>query len=80
MRLSQACFWSRLSLPLAGNGVPLSIDVISAALSASERTDALILRELILPRILLGLAIGAGLGASGPCCKGISVIRWPIRV
>jgi iron complex transport system permease protein len=43
---------------------------LSAALAGSEELSALILRELRLPRIVLGLLIGAGLGASGAVLQG----------
>ena len=52
----------------AGAGVGLAD--LSGALSGSEEAGALILRELRLPRALLGLLIGAGLGASGAAMQG----------
>jgi iron complex transport system permease protein len=41
-----------------------------AALTGDENLPALIMRELRMPRVLLGVLIGAGLGASGAVLQG----------
>lgn len=53
----------------AGDG-RLGPGMLLAALAGSDSLDAQILRELRLPRAVLGLLIGAGLGASGAVLQG----------
>lgn len=48
----------------------ISPATLPAALGGAEDLPALILRELRLPRALLGLLVGAGLGASGAVLQG----------
>lgn len=48
----------------------ISLATLPAALGGAEDLPALILRELRLPRALLGLLVGAGLGASGAVLQG----------
>lgn len=43
---------------------------LAAALSGSEDMTSLVLRELRLPRVVLGFLVGAGLGASGAVLQG----------
>ncbi|WP_300540973.1 iron ABC transporter permease [Maricaulis sp.] len=43
---------------------------LGRALSGGETLDALILRELRLPRLLLGVLVGAGLGGAGAVLQG----------
>ena len=47
-----------------------SAQALSALMGSGEPTHQLILRELRLPRALLGAVIGAGLGASGAALQG----------
>ena len=49
-----------------------SAQALSALMGSGEPTHQLILRELRLPRALLGAVIGAGLGASGAALQGFT--------
>tara|TARA_R110000868_G_scaffold101630_5_gene279759 strand:+ start:38458 stop:39447 length:990 start_codon:yes stop_codon:yes gene_type:complete len=61
-----ACFVAALFL---GDG-RLTFGDLIAALDGRDELPALILRELRLPRAILGLVLGAGLGASGAVLQG----------
>lgn len=60
-----------LGLSLFAGGTPLPLSALGDALSGSEALDALILRELRIPRVLLGLLVGAGLGGAGAVLQGL---------
>ena len=60
------------ALSLAVGPAPLGFgDVLAALLGAGDDTAALIVREIRLPRALLGLTIGATLGLSGAGLQGL---------
>ena len=60
------------ALSLAVGPAPLGFgDVLAALLGAGDDTAALIVREIRLPRALLGLTIGATLGISGAGLQGL---------
>lgn len=48
----------------------LGLGSLGAALAGSEDLPALVMRELRLPRALMGLVVGAGLGGSGAVLQG----------
>jgi iron complex transport system permease protein len=60
-----------LGLSLFAGGAPLPLSALGGAVSGSETLDALILRELRIPRALLGLLVGAGLGGAGAVLQGL---------
>jgi iron complex transport system permease protein len=58
------------TLSLFAGRVWLGLTDVPAALSGSNDLSALILRELRMPRVVLGILIGAALGASGAILQG----------
>ena len=71
--------WGQIDIPFKNivavfcqyAGVPFYADVV-----VTPEQEA-VLFHIRLPRTLVGLMVGAGLGASGTVMQGI--IRWPIR-
>jgi hypothetical protein len=62
--------------------VPLSLlagQVWIDPLAPAARNALPILIELRLPRAVLALLVGGGLGAAGAAMQGYCAIRWPIR-
>lgn len=58
-------------ISVARGAVSISIDaVISALRGSGDPTSIAIVRDLRLPRVLLGALVGAGLGASGAALQG----------
>lgn len=51
---------------------------LSDLLAGDDGLAGLVLRELRLPRVLLGALVGAGLGASGAVLQGFCATRWRI--
>ena len=59
------------ALSLFAGKTPLALPALWHGLSGGEGLDALILRELRLPRVLLGVLVGAGLGGAGAVLQGL---------
>ena len=59
------------ALSLFAGATPLGLDAVWRGLSGGEGLDALILRELRVPRLLLGVMVGAGLGGAGAVLQGL---------
>jgi len=53
--------------------------VIEALFGGGSDVSQVIVREIRLPRTILGVAIGAILGLSAPRCRGCCAIRWRRR-
>lgn len=65
------------TLGLAVGAVPLApVDVWRALLGAGDSSSVSIVRDLRLPRVALGIAVGAGLAASGTALQ--STLRNPL--
>ncbi len=61
-----------LSLAVGARAIPLG-DVVAALLHPElEGTNAMILRELRVPRTLLGILVGAGIGLAGAIMQGVT--------
>src|SRR5881398_3748582 len=59
------------AIAIARGAVPLPIGVVFDALRGTgDATAIAIVRDLRLPRVLLGALVGAGLGASGAVLQG----------
>ena len=58
------------SVSLFAGEARISLDTVAGLFSGADDLDVLILRELRLPRVLLGLLIGSGLGAAGAVLQG----------
>ena len=66
-----------VTLGLAAGAVPLAVrDVWAALLGGGDETTAAIVRGLRLPRVVLGLIVGAGLAASGAALQ--TTLRNPL--
>lgn len=62
---------------IAGGAVPMPVgDVWRALLGAGDATDVAIVRALRLPRVALGVVVGAGLAASGTALQ--ATLRNPL--
>ncbi|MEV0192638.1 FecCD family ABC transporter permease [Kitasatospora purpeofusca] len=64
-----------LSLAVGSRTVPFG-DTVDALLHGGDSTNAVVVRELRLPRTVVGLAVGAALGMAGTVMQGIT--RNPI--
>ncbi|GGV17696.1 iron ABC transporter permease [Kitasatospora herbaricolor] len=64
-----------LSLTVGSRGIPLG-ETVAALLHGGDTTDAVVVRELRVPRTVVGLAVGAALGLAGTVMQGIT--RNPI--
>lgn len=64
-----------LSLTVGSRTVPFG-EAVSALLHGGDTADAVVVRELRLPRTVVGLAVGAALGPAGAVMQGIT--RNPI--
>ena len=59
-----------IALALFAGDTRLEVDHFLGALSGDESLGPLVMRELRIPRVLLGVLVGAGLGASGAVLQG----------
>jgi iron complex transport system permease protein len=59
-----------IALALFAGDTRLEVDHFLGALSGDESLGPLVMRELRMPRVLLGVLVGAGLGASGAVLQG----------
>ncbi|WP_329497201.1 iron ABC transporter permease [Kitasatospora herbaricolor] len=64
-----------LSLTVGSRSIPLG-ETVAALLHGGDTTDAVVVRELRVPRTVVGLAVGAALGLAGTVMQGIT--RNPI--
>ncbi|MET9613224.1 FecCD family ABC transporter permease [Kitasatospora indigofera] len=64
-----------LSLTVGSRGIPLG-ETVAALLHGGDTTNAVVVRELRVPRTVVGLAVGAALGLAGTVMQGIT--RNPI--
>ncbi|MEU4302990.1 FecCD family ABC transporter permease [Kitasatospora aureofaciens] len=64
-----------LSLAVGSRNVPLS-GTVGALLHGGDSADAVVIRELRVPRTVVGLAVGAALGLAGAVMQGLT--RNPI--
>lgn len=55
-------------------------DSIAALVSGEGDAVVLVMREIRLPRAILGAMIGASLGLSGAALQGSCATRWPNQV
>lgn len=58
-----------LSVAVGAKSIPLR-DVINALLHFDGSSDHLVIRELRVPRMLIGLGVGAALGLAGAVMQG----------
>ncbi|MFF1871977.1 iron ABC transporter permease [Streptomyces sp. CB03911] len=64
-----------LSLTVGSRSIPLG-ETVAALLHGGDTTNAVVVRELRVPRTVVGLAVGAALGLAGTVMQGIT--RNPI--
>ena len=64
-------FAALLSLAVGARSIPFG-DVVDALLHGGDTQDATIIRDLRVPRTLLGIAVGAALGVAGALMQALT--------